>query len=199
MINWNQLQEQLTNKKDIVIVSHRSPDGDSIGSSLAMQHLLEKLGHRAQVITPDPAPAFLNFLSGFDLILNGVEHNDEVNKKISTAQVIVALDFNSLDRLGALKEAVEMNQSAYLINIDHHQEPDDFADFQLSDTTASSTCQLVYEFMEKLDQLALLDESAGECIYTGLVTDTGSFRFSSTSEKTHQVAAFLLKIGVNTT
>lgn len=198
MINWNQLRDQLIGKKEIVIVSHRSPDGDSIGSSLAMKHFLDQLGHQVQVITPDPAPGFLNFLKGYDSILNGVDHQGEVEMQISTAQIIVALDFNGLDRLGSIKEAVELNRSAYLINIDHHQEPDDFADFQLSDTTASSTCQLIYEFIEKLGQLSKLDKSVGECIYTGLVTDTGSFRFSSTSEKTHQVAAFLIKIGVKT-
>ena len=138
-------------------------------------------------------------MSGFDDILNGVDHQKLVQEKISNAKVIVALDFNSLDRLGGIKVAVEMNQSAYLINIDHHQEPEGFADFQLADPKASSTCQLIFEFIENLDELGTIDKHLGECIYTGLVTDTGSFRFSSTSEKTHQVAAYLLKIGVNTT
>ena len=199
MIDWNKLQEQLAKIKEIVIVSHRSPDGDSVGSSLAMKHFLSKLGHQVQVITPDPAPAFLNFLTGFDAILDGVSHQKEVEIKIASAQIIIALDFNSLDRLGGIEEIVKSNSSAYLINIDHHQEPKDFADFQLSDPKASSTCQLIYEFIENLDQLDKVDISGGECMYTGLVTDTGSFRFSSTSEKTHKVAAFLLKIGVDTT
>lgn len=196
MIDWNQFQNQLASPKEISIVSHRSPDGDSVGSSLAMKHFLEKSKHRVEVITPDKAPSFLDFLSGYDTILNGIDHEAKVKEKLANAEIIFAMDFNSLDRLGNIQEMVTSNQSAFIINIDHHQEPKDFADIQLSNTSASSTCELVFECIEKLNGLSQLDVKTGECIYTGLVTDTGSFRFSSTTEITLRVAAHLLKVGV---
>jgi len=197
MQNWKEVESLFEAKKEVVILSHRSPDGDSIGSSLGVAEFLEQKSQNVQVITPDPAPTFLNWLKGFDRIINFEKHTEEVKEKIKNAEVIVCLDFNTLSRIGSEFEAVvRNNKEAYFINIDHHQNPEDFANFQLSDTTASSTAQLVFDFIDQLGGKSLVNKSLAECLYTGILTDTGSFRFSSTSAKTHETVAELMKAGV---
>ncbi len=197
MQNWKEVKSIIDAPKRVVVLSHRSPDGDSIGSSLAMSQFLEQLKHDVQVVTPDPAPSFLNWMHGFDQILNFEKDETEVTEKIQTAELIVCLDFNTLSRMGSgLEAVVKQNTSAYILNIDHHQDPDDFAHFQLSDTKASSTAQLVYDFIKQLSYEALINKELGECIYTGILTDTGSFRFSSTSANTHKVVDSLMEAGV---
>lgn len=197
MNNWKEVELLLKGEsKKIIIISHRSPDGDSVGSSLAVYHYLKFLGHQAQVITPDPAPDFLNWLQAFEDILNFEKQQDEVKSKVEEAEVIFCLDFNSLSRIGPMEKSIVENKKAYLVNIDHHQEPDDFAHFQLSDTKASSTAELVYNFCEKISGKEWMSLSFAQSVYTGIVTDTGSFRFSSTSAKTHQIAAELIQLGV---
>ncbi|MAY84773.1 MAG: phosphoesterase [Flavobacteriales bacterium] len=179
-----------------VILSHRSPDGDSIGSSLAICHFLNDLGVKANVITPDPAPDFLSWIKGFDQMHNHEQHSSEVEGMIANSDLIFCLDFNSPSRVGSLEEALQANTNAYRINIDHHQEPEDFCDLQIVDTSASSTAELVYQFIIELATLETIDLAMAEAIYTGILTDTGSFRFSSTSAKTHEIAARLISIGV---
>lgn len=197
MQNWNEVKTIIEEPKKVVVLSHRSPDGDSIGSSLAINALLKQLNQSVQVITPDPAPAFLSWMSDFDSMINFEKNTDEVIEKIDAADLIICLDFNTLSRMGkGLEELVLQNTKAYILNIDHHQEPDDFAHFQLSDTKASSTAQLVFEFTQKLSLGHLVNKAMGECIYTGILTDTGSFRFSSTSSNTHKVVAELMEVGV---
>jgi len=187
---------QLTQAKHAVILSHRSPDGDSIGSSLAMWHYLKKLGVESQVITPDPAPDFLSWLNGFKAMINGEQHTQLAQEKIKAADLIFCLDFNSPGRIAQLEPFLEENKSALKINIDHHQEPLDFCNLQLVDTSASSTAELVYQFVERLSGIDLIDLPAAEAIYTGILTDTGSFRFASTSSKTHQIVSKLIEKGV---
>lgn len=197
MNNWKEVEFLLKGEsKKIIIISHRSPDGDSVGSSLAVYHYLKHLGHQAQVITPDPAADFLNWLPSFDDIINYEKQKSEVENKIAEAEVIFCLDFNTLSRIGPMQKNIEENKKAYLINIDHHQKPDDFAHFQLSDTKASSTAEMVYEFCEKLSGRDWMNLAFAQSVYTGILTDTGSFRFSSTSAKTHQIASELIKLGV---
>jgi len=191
-----EILKSLRAAKEAVILSHRSPDGDSIGSSLAIWHYLGKLGVKATVITPDPAPEFLNWLKAYEGILNHEQQASQSEDLLKKADLIFCLDFNSPSRIGQLEEHMMANRSAFKINIDHHQEPVDFCDLQLVDTTASSTAELVYQFIEELSGIALIDLSMGEAIYTGILTDTGSFRFSSTSSKTHKIAAHLIELGL---
>ncbi|MEX2380109.1 MAG: bifunctional oligoribonuclease/PAP phosphatase NrnA [Vicingaceae bacterium] len=197
MNNWKEVELLLKGEpQKIIIISHRSPDGDSVGSSLAVFHYLKHLGHQVSVITPDPAPDFLNWLPAFEDILNFEKQHDEVKSKIEEAEVIFCLDFNILNRVGPMEKSITENAKAYLINIDHHQDPANFAHFQLSDTKASSTAEMVYEFCVKISGKDWMNLPFAQSVYTGILTDTGSFRFSSTSAKTHQIAAELIQLGV---
>lgn len=195
MFKPNLLQE-LKKYKHAVILSHRSPDGDSVGSSLALFHYLKSLGLSAQVITPDPAPDFLSWLKGFNEIINHEQKATEVENAIANADVVFCLDYNSPSRVGNMEAAFIKNKEAFRINIDHHQEPEDFCNLQFVDTSASSTAELIYRLIHELSGSELIDLAIAEAIYTGILTDTGSFRFSSTSSKTHQIAAVLISKGV---
>jgi phosphoesterase RecJ-like protein len=197
--NWEELKIQLfSESKKIVILSHRSPDGDSVGSSYGLYHFLNQFGHQVQVITPDPTPPFLHWMPDFDKILNYEKQKEPSMDAITSAEVIFCLDFNTPSRMGNMEFAFERKRSdAYIINIDHHQQPDDFANFQLSDTSASSTAQLIYDFIIKTRGKECLNDSIAQCLYTGILTDTGSFRFSSTSPHTHRVVADLLETGID--
>jgi phosphoesterase RecJ-like protein len=197
MKNWTEVEDIISKSKRVVILSHRSPDGDSVGSSLALYHYLTNFISHVQVITPDPAPKFLSWLAGFETILNYQENEQKINQELQEADLICCLDFNTPSRMGDLEKAFRLNTDAFIINIDHHQDPEDFADFQLSDTSASSTCQLIYDFIVGLKGIDKLTVELGEAMYTGIVTDTGSFRFSSTSKHTHNVVAELIEVGIN--
>lgn len=197
MKNWSEVEGKIKTSTHAVILSHRSPDGDSVGSSLALYHYLKNFIDHVQVITPDPAPKFLSWLNGFDTILNYQSDAIQVNEELEKADLICCLDFNTPSRMGDLEKAFQLNNGAYIINIDHHQDPDDFANFQLSETTASSTCQLIYDFIAELKGTDKLTVELAEAMYTGIVTDTGSFRFSSTSKHTHNVVAELIEVGIN--
>lgn len=192
-----ELKKQIESSTQCVILSHRSPDGDSIGSSLALYHYLKNFPLKTTVISPDPAANFLKWMSGFEDVINYEQNKNEAEQLIAGADLIFCLDFNTPSRMGEMATAFEKNTSAFIINIDHHQQPDNFADFQLSDPEASSTCQLIYEFIENLNDTNKINEEMAACIYTGMVTDTGSFRFSSTSKRTHQIVAELIGCGIN--
>jgi phosphoesterase RecJ-like protein len=185
--------------KRVVIVSHRSPDGDSVGSSLGLAHFLQSMQHQVQVLTPDPAPEFLSWMPAFDSIGNFEKNRALCETSIAEAEIIFCLDFNTLMRCASLEQPIRANKSAILINLDHHQDPDDFADYQWADTTASSTAEIVFQFAEKVKGSIFEQEAFAACIYTGILTDTGSFRFSSTSAKTHRIAASLLEMGADQT
>lgn len=197
--NWETLKSQvLGSSKKTIILSHHSPDGDSIGSSLGLYHYLTQKGHEVQVITPDPVPSFLHWLPAFDLALNFETQKDPSFDTITAAELIFCLDFNTPERMGNMNFAFQRkSKSAYVVNIDHHTNPMDFADYQISDTSASSTAQLIFEFIKELEKDFQVDQNIAQCLYTGILTDTGSFRFSATSSKTHLVAAELVATGIN--
>lgn len=197
MKNWTILKAKLEKPKIISIVSHPSPDGDSIGSSLALAHYLNEKGHRVNVITPDPAPQVLSFLKGFDDILNFEKLTTQVDLAIERSEIIFALDFNNLNRLKGMEDIIIKNKEAFLVNIDHHQDPEDFADFQFCFPGASSTAELIFNFINELGDRSLLNKEIAESIYTGILTDTGSFRFSSTTSSTHHTVAALIEVGVD--
>jgi len=187
----------ITSSDEIVIVAHKSPDGDSIGSSLGLFHYLKGRNKIVTVCHPDPSPHFLNWLDGADKILNFQEQKDVVKEKIKNADLIFCLDFNVLHRVGKDVEAELKESSANLVMIDHHLYPSDEFDLAFSDTSACSTAQLIFDFITHLGHQSEISIAAGEAIYCGIMTDSGSFRFPSTSAHTHEVIASLLRIGVN--
>ncbi|MCO6500711.1 MAG: bifunctional oligoribonuclease/PAP phosphatase NrnA [Vicingus serpentipes] len=192
----NEIKTILSEANNIVITTHKSPDGDAIGSSLALFHFLKKLGKKVTVVVPDAFPQFLNWMEGVEKILHYDKQEEEVISIIKAADLIFALDYNGLSRIGDLSLPVAAS-SAKKIVIDHHQNPQEFADYYVVDTDACSTSQLVYELIEKLGELDRLDEIIGSCIYCGIMTDTGSFRYPSTTSKTHQIIAHLIDLGVD--
>lgn len=179
-----------------MITTHRSPDGDAIGSSLAFQRFLQKKGFNPYVIVPTPYSEVFHWLPGNDQVLV-YEGNEEVSKEVAEgAELIFCLDFNMLGRLEAFRPVVEESRAEKII-IDHHPTPDRFANTIFSDTKASSTAQLVYELIDRWGETDLVDKETADCLYVGIMTDTGSFRFSSTTPLTHRVAADLIEKGVD--
>ncbi len=196
MQNFKEASEKIDRSKNAVILSHRSPDGDSIGSSIAVWHFLKQKGINAKVITPDPAPDFLSWLDGFNEVMNFEQKATESAEYIKNADLIFCLDFNDPSRVGQMQEVLESNTTAYKLNIDHHRDPVDFCDLQFVNIEASSTAELIYDFLERIDELSKLNLSMAQAIYTGILTDTGSFRFSSTTERTHLITSKMIALGV---
>lgn len=182
--------------RDIVIVSHRNPDGDAIGSSLALYHYLKQYGHALKVMVPSEYPDAFAWMPEVDQVIIFDNEPEEAEYFVRKAEIIFCLDFNSLDRIDKLGELIEQNKQCQLAMIDHHLFPDPFADYILSDTTASSTCELIFDFIELLEDSAALNKTIGDCIFTGILTDTGSFKYS-TSPKLFRIVAKLLELGVD--
>lgn len=187
----------LSSANKVGIVSHRNPDGDAYGSSLGLRHYLKKLGLEVQVISPNDCPDFLKWLPGQEEILVFEKETETAIKNLREMDLIFALDFNALHRLGEQMEKVMTDLKVNYILIDHHQQPDDFAELAFVDPTMSSTSELVYDFIQAMGGHELIDEKIATCLYTGLLTDTGSFRFPATTSKTHRVVAELLDKGAN--
>lgn len=186
------IKELLSTQKKIVIVSHRNPDGDAYGSSLAMYHFLKKLNHKVNVVSPNDCPDFLKWMPGQDKIIIFENEVSKGTQLLNDADIIFTLDFNALHRVGNAMQKVLENVSATYILIDHHQEPDNFAKYMYSDVSICSTSQMIYHFFEKMDVLDSIDKNIATCLYTGIVTDTGSFKYQSTTSTTHRVVANLI-------
>ena len=189
------LKKILSTPKKVVIVPHKNPDGDAMGSTLGLYHYLEKLGHSATVIAPNDYPEFLKWIPGTESVVIHEKELDVTDALISDADLIFTLDFNALHRCGAMGIPIE-NSKAIKVMIDHHQQPDPYAAFMYSDVSMCSTCQMVYHFIEKMGDLDLIDTAIGEALYTGIMTDTASFRFPLTTSTTHRVIAHLIDVGV---
>ncbi|MFD2914306.1 DHH family phosphoesterase [Psychroserpens luteus] len=192
----NSIKELLSSPKKIVIIPHKNPDGDAIGSTLGLLHYLKKYNHDAVIIAPNDYPDFLKWMPGEDSVLKYDHQKDECDALLISAELIFTLDFNSLGRIGNMEEAVA-NTKAIKIMIDHHQQPDDYAKFMYSDVSMSSTCEMVYNFIDMLDDTDKVDADIATCLYTGIMTDTGSFRFSSTTSATHKIIGNLIEKGAN--
>lgn len=194
MTRFEELKSLLSQPKQIVILSHRNPDGDAIGSSLAMNHYLTRLGHKCDMIVPNEFPKFLKWMDGAKGIQIAEYSPSNSRNLIENAELIFILDFNTTSRIDEVGQWVEKS-TAPKVMIDHHQQPQDF-DFMYSDTEIPATCQMIYNFIEAMGHLDLIDRSIGECIYTGIMTDTGNFRFKNTSAATHRIVAELMDKGV---
>ncbi len=184
----------------VVITTHHKPDADALGSSLAMQAYLEKLGHSCQVITPSDYPSFLHWMPGHERVIDFThpKKQEEALRLIRSADVIFCLDFSRTDRLYDMEPHL-IESKARKVLIDHHLDKQDFADFEVYDVKAAATCELIFRIMQRENDLDLLDTEIGSCLYAGIMTDTGSFRHSNTTVEVHLIAAELIKRGVNTT
>ncbi len=194
-----QLAEQLlSTPKKIAIIPHRSPDGDAMGSTLALYHFLLRLGHDPVVVAPNEFPDFLAWLPASDQVLIYEKDKENVAKVLQNAQLLFALDFNALHRTGEMEQVLSKLDAPFIM-IDHHQSPDTFAAITYSDTSFGSTCEMVYNFIVELGKKSLIDKNVATCIYTGILTDSGSFRFPKTTGTTHRIVADLIELGAENT
>ena len=183
--------------KNIVIVTHRNPDGDAYGSSLALYLFLLKYKHNVTVISPNDCPNFLKWMPAQKDILLFEPNVAKATKRLEEAEIVFTLDFNAFHRTGEKMEKALASINPLFIMIDHHQSPDDYAKYTFSNVKKSSTSEMIFDFIEALDQLDKMDSDIASCIYTGIMTDTGSFRFPSTTSRTHRIAAVLLDKGAD--
>ena len=189
------LQDLKNSSGRIVITTHHKPDGDAMGSSLGLYHYLKAAGIESQVVTPTDYAEFLHWLPANDTVIVYEEEKEASQKLVADADYIFCLDFNALGRINELGEKVA-ESNATVIMIDHHQAPQDFDDERYVEIGASSTCELIYRYVNQHLDSKYLTKEMGECIYTGLITDTGSFRFGSTTSSTIRTAADLMDLGV---
>lgn len=192
-VDITEIQHLLSTPKRIVITTHKNPDGDAMGSSLGLYNFLIQLGHTVLVITPNEYPEFLQWLPGNDSVKVGKDIPQFAKDKIAEAEIIFCLDFNTLSRIDQLAKPVG-EAKGYKVLIDHHQQPDAF-DTMFHAVEASSTCQLVYEFIEALGKVDLVNKAVATCLYTGIMTDTGSFKFPSTTANVHRIIGALIAAG----
>ena len=194
-IEIHKIKNLISATKNIVIIPHKNPDGDAIGSCVGLGIFLKKLNHKVDIISPNKFPDFLRWMDSNNEIIIFSE-NENCLDKIINADIIFTLDFNNLVRISTMKEHVEKS-NAKIIMIDHHENPADYADFMYSVPKMSSTCEMIFHFINKLGYKNLIDSSISSCIYAGIMTDTGSFKFPSTTHVTHEVVSTLLKTGIS--
>ncbi|MBS3993732.1 MAG: bifunctional oligoribonuclease/PAP phosphatase NrnA [Bacteroidetes bacterium] len=190
---YKSLKNYLASPKKIVIVPHRNPDGDAIGASLAMQHYLHKKNHQVTVVSPNELPGFLTWMPAAKNILKFDKQNRQSKKAINEAELIFLLDFNTLSRVGDDMEKSLLTYNGDFVMIDHHLQPDTIAKYMFSDSSYSATCEMIYEFIYNLGDNQLIDKTIATCIYTGIMTDTGNFRFPATQPRTHKIVAELME------
>jgi phosphoesterase RecJ-like protein len=189
------ITELLSTPKKIVIIPHRSPDGDAMGSTLGLYHFLKHLNQEPVVIAPNEFPDFLAWLPSSESVLIYEKEKEKAAEIILNADLVFTLDFNALHRTGEMEQVLK-KVTAPFIMIDHHQKPDDYAKYMFSDPKYGSTCEMVYHFIVDLGSKNVIDKTVATCLYTGIVTDSGSFRFPSTTSTTHRVVADLIDIGI---
>ncbi|MFZ4523569.1 MAG: DHH family phosphoesterase [Bacteroidales bacterium] len=190
------ISEKISQPLRILITTHSNPDGDAIGASLALASYLKKKHHQVEVMVPDPYPEFLAWMKGHEDILIFSEKERECRKAIDEAEMIISADYNNLGRLNEAASLVRQS-TAIKVLIDHHLNPSDEFDYQISISRISSTSELIYNFIEKMGDLALLDKEIAECIYTGIITDTGSLSYSCNYIKTYLIMAELFRLGID--
>lgn len=195
----HELYSQLSEKKNIVITMHQKPDADAMGSSLGLAHFLRKFGHAVTVISPTNWARWLDWMEGSSEVLDYELHKTDSNQKLDEADWLFCLDHNHFSRTKSM--APKLAQlSCTKILIDHHQEPDVASfDYGIANTAKSSTCEMVYDFIAESGHRDKVSIYAAECLYAGVVADTGSFRFSSTHASVHRMVAFLKEIGLEHT
>lgn len=194
--NYKKLANAIKKSKRIAIVTHLNPDGDAMGSSLALSLFLKKLNKDVKVIVPNAFPKFLAWMPDSKKVLNFQENEKKVHALVDKCDLLFILDFNNFKRIEKLGDYLREKEHLDKVVIDHHQQPDKMAKYYLWDVKACSTCELVYDLIKGMGHLRMLDKHIAACLYTGLMTDTGSFRFPSVNTKTHAIISDLLRTGL---
>ena len=186
------LQKQIEKAKNIVISTHVSPDGDAIGSSLALWHYLKAIGKEVTVVVPNDFPHFLKWMPNVSEIVIFEKDLENAKEISANADLFFCLDYNEPHRTAMYKDTLNAS-SAYKVLIDHHIGTPTWQDLSLCVVGASSTCELIFDTIVSLSSEKAIDENIAQCLYTGLLTDTGNFQYSATTPKVHRQAALLLE------
>jgi bifunctional oligoribonuclease and PAP phosphatase NrnA len=186
-----------TKNKNITIVSHVNPDGDAVGSTMGLYHFLKNdLQENVHVILPGNFPTFLAWIPGSDNIIIAEKDKNRAFECIERADIIFCLDFNDTQRTGILSQPLQ-GAAADKFLIDHHPNPKDEFKYQISDIHVSSTAELVYELIVSLGKQHLIDITIAQCLYTGIVTDTGSFSYACNNPRTYYITGHFINLGLD--
>lgn len=200
MKNLPAFKALLETPRDVVVVTHFKPDADALGSSLGLAGFLTKKRHRVTVITPSDYPSFLAWMPGNDKVIalskDNVKTLESANQAIAKAEIIFCLDFSNLKRTEDLADVIRSAKAPKVL-VDHHLEPEAFAEFEQWDVNSASTASLIFRLIEELGDDHLIDENIANCLYAGLMTDTGGFRHSNTTRAEFQIASELVGRGAN--
>jgi len=186
----------LENKRNIIITMHQKPDGDAMGAALGLYHFLKSIGNKVTVISPTNWAKFLNWMPGCNMVVDYELNTSHCNDLLDKADMLFCLDFNSMHRTKKM-ETVLLGAKCVKVLIDHHEQPaEEHFDYGESDIAKSSTCEMIYDFIVQSPYADKLNLDMAACLYTGMMTDTGSFRFSITSANTHKAVAHLKELGL---
>ena len=191
----NAVGELLAQPKKIALLAHKNPDGDTVGAVMAMYHYLEPKGHKVSAIVPNEYPTFYSWMPGIEKMLIFDKNAKEIKKILAEADLIICLDFNATHRVGNMGKLVAEAKAVKVI-IDHHPQPSDEFDYYFSETETSSTGELVYEFIAGLNDTRSITKDIAVCLYTCIMTDTGSFSFSCNKKRTYEITGELIARGV---
>lgn len=196
--NYKEIAQGIKDAKKLVLCTHANPDGDTLGSALGLYHYLKSIGIKAQVLSPDLSPEFLNWMPAYEEIIIHEKSSIEYEKEINEADLILHIDYNAFHRTGKATEALlKMADHAKHMMIDHHPQPEHGYDAYVSDTSACSTAQLVYQLTQHMSGSQILPKDSSTCLYVGLITDTGSFSYGMKDEKPYVIASELVKSGID--
>lgn len=194
-----ELKEKLAEPRKIALICHTRPDGDAIGSMLGLAHYLTAKGHEVSSIAPSEFPEFISWLPGADNVICYSEDTADIcDEVIEDSELLFCLDFSGLGRVGAMTEMIT-NRNCEYVMMDHHLDPEDFDDYRYWSSDAAATAELVYCFIKECGDLDLITSGIGECLYTGILTDTGSFRHSNTTPQVHAIVSDLIARGADNT
>lgn len=194
--NIDAVRQIVENGRKFVVLAHKNPDGDAVGSTLAMCHFLLSMGKEAVVVLPNVFPAFLSWVPGADSVLFYDKEKERCDTAIAEADVLFCLDFNVLSRTGDVCGSL-LSSSAKKVLVDHHPQPSDEFDVLVSHPEACSTCELVFRVITALGGVEALNFEMAQCIYTGMMTDTGAFAYASTRKDVYLIIAELLDKGID--
>lgn len=194
--NIDAIRQVVERGRRFVVLAHKNPDGDAVGSTLAMCHFLLSMGKEAVVVLPNVFPAFLSWVPGADAVLFYDKEKERCDTAIAEADVLFCLDFNVLSRTGDVCGSL-LSSSAKKVLVDHHPQPSDEFDVLVSHSEACSTCELVFRVITALGGTAALNFEMAQCIYTGMMTDTGAFAYASTRKDVYLIIAELLDKGID--
>ncbi|NQZ75864.1 MAG: bifunctional oligoribonuclease/PAP phosphatase NrnA [Ekhidna sp.] len=190
------LKDFLRSRKKIVITTHANPDADALGSSLGLHHFLQKLGHKVYTVVPTSYPDFLTWMPGNDQVKNYEEIQEEADKLVMNADLLFCLDFSGFGRIKKMKE-VAQRTSAEVALVDHHLNPEINPTFNFWNDQAAATAELIYDLIAAYTGTQEITKEIAECLYAGIMTDTGSFKHSSTTSKVHRIVADLIDLGAD--